>query len=65
MDTARHRIAPESIDVRDYLNLVKWFIALAQSPARFKFQDPNPGLANRLTALLKQHRRRLVATARC
>ncbi len=65
MDTTRRKIAPESIDVRDYLNLVKWFIALAQSPARFKFTDPNPGLAKRLTGLLKQHRRRLVTTAMC
>jgi putative aminopeptidase FrvX len=32
MDESRGRIGPEYIDVRDFANLVKWFVALA--PAR-------------------------------
>lgn len=63
MDTDRRKIAPESIDGRDYVNLVKWFVALAESPARLKFDGRHPGLGKRLDALLKQHRRRLARTA--
>jgi len=63
MDGQRGRIAPESVDVRDFLNLVKWFIALAASPAKMKFDGRHPGLDQRLDALLKRHRRRLLKTA--
>lgn len=64
MDSEKERIAPESIDTRDYLNLVKWFVALAQSPAKTKFDGTHPGLDARLAALLKQHRQRLLDTAK-
>lgn len=63
MDTIRKRIAPESIDVRDFLNLVKWFVALAESPAELKFDGKHPGLDKRLDALLKRWRGRLTRTA--
>lgn len=64
MDTARGRIAAESIDVRDFENLVKWFVALAESPATIKFDGTHPGLDERLKSLLKKYRGRLLETAR-
>lgn len=64
MDTARGRIAAESIDVRDFENLVKWFVALAQSPATVKFDGTHPGLDERLKSLLKKYRGHLIQTAR-
>lgn len=64
MDSQRRKIAPESIDVRDYLNLVKWFVALSQAPREVKFDGHHPGLDDRLAALLKQHRGRLLETAK-
>lgn len=63
MDTERKKIGPEYIDVRDFENLVKWFVALAASPAKLKFDGSHPGLSKRLEALLKQHRPRLLRTA--
>lgn len=63
MDTQRRRIGPEFIAVGDFLNLVKWFVALAESPARMKYDGRHPGLSKRLEALLRQHRGRLVRTA--
>jgi len=63
MDTDRRKIAPEVIDTRDFLNLVKWFVALAESPIHIKYDDRHPGLGKRLAALLKQHRPRLLKTA--
>lgn len=63
MDTQRRKIAPEIVDARDFVNLVRWFIALAASPARLAFDGSHPGLDKRLDALLKQHRPRLLATA--
>lgn len=62
MDRTRRKIAPESVDVRDYLNLVKWFIALAKSPAKLRYDDRNPELGKKLDALLRQHRQRLLET---
>lgn len=64
MDAERRKIAPEIIDTRDFLNLVKWFVALAESPIHIKYDDNHPGLGKRLDALLKQHRPRLLRTAR-
>lgn len=64
MDVTKKRIGPEFIDVRDYLNLVKWFIALAESPAKMRFEGKHPGLSKRLDALLRQNRPRLLSTAR-
>jgi hypothetical protein len=43
--------------------LVKWFVSLAESPMRIRFEERHPGLGKRLDALLKQHRRRLLRTA--
>ena len=63
MDTEREKIGPEIIDTRDFLNLVKWFVSLAESPMRIRFEEGHPGLGKRLDALLKQHRRRLMRTA--
>lgn len=64
MDTEKKKIGPEFIDVRDFDNLVKWFVALADSPAKMKFDGSHPGLSRRLDALLKLHRPRLLKTAR-
>ncbi len=61
MDLERKKIAPEFVDVRDYDNLVKWFIALAQAPATQLYDGSHPGLAKRLDGLLKKHRPRLLA----
>lgn len=64
MDESRVRIGPEYVDVRDFANLVKWFVALAASPARLRFDGRHPGLDRRLEALLIQHRGRLLKTAK-
>jgi len=64
MDMDRHRIAPEYVDVRDFDNLVKWFIALAAAPATQPYDGRHPGLDKRLAGLLKQHRPRLMKTSR-
>jgi len=63
MDTAKGKIAPEKIDTRDYLNLIDWFVALAQSPGRVEFGNGDPAMNKRLDGLLKKHRRRLETTA--
>ena len=63
MDMDRKKIAPESIDTRDYLNLVKWFVALSQAPGSVAFDGAHPGLDDRLAALLKKYRGRLLDTA--
>ncbi|MBK8267574.1 MAG: hypothetical protein IPK83_04425 [Planctomycetes bacterium] len=63
MDMDKKKIAPESIDTRDFLNLVKWFVALSKAPATLKFDGTHPGLDDRLSALLKKYRTRLVETA--
>ena len=64
MDTDKKKIGPEFIDLRDFENLVKWFVALAGSPAKMKFDGSHPGLGKRLAALLKQHRGHLLKTAK-
>jgi len=63
MDEKRRRIGPEFIDLRDFENLVKWFVALAESPARRRLDGSHQGLEQRLNAMLRQHRRRLLQTA--
>ncbi len=62
MNTARERIAAEIIDTRDFVNLVKWFVALVQAPTRLKYDGRHPGLDQRLEALRKQHRQPLLDT---
>jgi len=64
MDADRGRIGPEYVDVRDFDNLVKWFIALAARPATEPFSGVQPGLDKRLDGLLKEHRPTLLATAK-
>ncbi len=64
MDESRGRIGPEYVDVRDFANLVKWFVALAASPSKMRFDSRHPGLDRRLEALLNQHRGRLLRTAK-
>lgn len=64
MDEKRGRVGPEFIDVRDFQNLVKWFVALAEAPARLPYDRSHPGLDQRLDALLRQHRPKLLKTAR-
>jgi len=64
MDAARGRIAAEIIDTRDFANLVKWFVALAQAPATLKYDGRHPGLEQRLEALRQQHRQLLLATVK-
>jgi putative aminopeptidase FrvX len=61
MDRERRRIAPEFIDLRDFENLVKWFVALATT--RIPYTDTHPGLDLRLKLLLKRHRPRLLNSA--
>lgn len=63
MDESRGRIGPEYVDLRDFAHLVKWFVALAASPVKVRYDGKHPGLDRRLDALLKQHRRRLLNTA--
>jgi putative aminopeptidase FrvX len=63
MDVASRKIAPESIDVRDFLNLVRWFVALAESPIKLEYDGSHPGLSKRLEAILKKHRPRLLKSA--
>jgi putative aminopeptidase FrvX len=62
MDVEARKIAPEAIDVRDFQNLVRWFVALAESPLRLKYDGGHPTLTKRLDALLKRHRPRLLKT---
>ncbi len=64
MDTGSGRIAPEAIDVRDFQNLTKWFVALARSPATLKYDGSHPGLDATLGGLLTQWRTRLMKTAK-
>ena len=63
MDETRGRIAPETIDVRDFENLVRWFVALAESPSFTAYDGRHPGLNDRLDALLRRHRSRLLESA--
>jgi len=63
MDTEARRIAPESIDVRDFLNLVRWFVALAESPLKLEIDNSQRGLSKRLNSLLRRHRCRLLKTS--
>lgn len=63
MDEAKKKIGPESIDTRDFLNLTKWFVALAESPLKLKYDGSHPGLDKRLNALLKMNRPILTRTA--
>jgi endoglucanase len=64
MDTDRKKVGPEFIDIRDFDNLVKWFVALAAAPAEIPYEGVHPGLDARLTTLLKEHRPRLLKSAR-
>lgn len=61
MDVEKKRIAPESVDVRDFLNLVKWFVALAESPAKMKPTTRSPAMHKKLEGLRKKYIRRLEA----
>ncbi len=63
MDVRRKTIAPEAVDTRDYINLVKWFIALAESPMKTPFGGGDPTLDKKLADLLRKHRRRLASPA--
>ena len=63
MDEKTGRVGPEFIDVRDFQNLVKWFVALAEAPAKQPYDERHPGLDARLDALLMQHRPGLLRTA--
>jgi endoglucanase len=63
MDERRGRIGAEFVDLRDFLGLVKWFVALAESPGEVKYDGRHPGLSRRLEALLRRHRGALLRTA--
>ncbi|MBN2562008.1 MAG: hypothetical protein JXQ75_13870 [Phycisphaerae bacterium] len=63
MDPDNRKIAPESVDTRDFVNLVKWFVALAESPTKIEFDGRHPGLDKKLDTLRRRHRRRLLKTA--
>jgi endoglucanase len=60
MDKRRGKIAPEINDVSDYLNLVKWFVALAESPANFRFGGRDAVVGKKLDGLEKRYRARLM-----
>ena len=62
MDVERRKIAPESVDTRDFINLVKLFTAIAAAPARQPFDGRDPVLGKRLDGLRRKHRRRLLKT---
>ncbi|MCH7701500.1 MAG: M20/M25/M40 family metallo-hydrolase [Planctomycetes bacterium] len=64
MDTKRRRIAPEFIDLTDYENLVRWFVALATSSSTYDGKDAAlikrlRNLERRYAKLLKESERRL------
>jgi len=61
MDRDKKWIAPEFIDLRDFDNLVKWFVALATT--KLPYTGTHPGLDQRLKLLLKRHRPRLLKSA--
>ncbi|HPF39340.1 MAG TPA: hypothetical protein P5081_01250 [Phycisphaerae bacterium] len=63
MDDAKMKIAPESIDTRDFLNLARWFVAIAESPLTMKYDGAHPGLDARLKTLLKTNRPLLLKSA--
>jgi putative aminopeptidase FrvX len=63
MDVDRKRIAPEAVDVSDFLNLVRWFTALAESPIKMEFDGGCSGMGKRLEGLRKKYAGRLVKTS--
>ncbi len=58
MDIARKRIGPEYIDLRDWDNVVKWFVALASSKKPYTGWDE--GFARQLIDLEKTYHRLLM-----
>jgi endoglucanase len=60
MDLRRKRLAPEYIDLRDFGNLVKWFVELARSQRRYA--DSEADLRQRLAKLDAKYRRLLRQT---
>ncbi len=63
MDTHRKTITPEVVDTQDCINLVKWFIALAERPMKTPFGGGDAALDKKLEDLLRNHRRRLASRA--
>ena len=60
MDVKRRRIAPEYVSTRDFENLVKWFVALAESGK--SYADHDADFRARLKALEKEYAGLLEAT---
>ena len=58
-DEARKRIASEYVSLNDWINLVRWFVAIATHPKGYRGQDPQ--LRRRLSGLLRRYRSRLLA----
>jgi endoglucanase len=58
-DEARKRITSEYVGLEDWLNLVRWFVALATCPRGYRGRDPH--LRRRLDHLLRRYRSRLSA----
>ena len=52
VNTRRKRLAPEYVDLNDFDNVVKWFVALARAP------HPYTGRDERLGATLKELERK-------
>jgi endoglucanase len=63
IDERRGRIAPESIDLRDYEWMIDWFVGLAEAPTRLAFDGRHPGMEQRLGALWRRHEAKLFETA--
>jgi len=62
VDKKREKIAPEYVDLDDYDNCVKWFVALARSKRRYSGSDD--ALRKRLIELERSHRRLLLPSRR-
>jgi hypothetical protein len=58
---ARNRLAPEYLDMTDWEDLIRWFVALATTDLRYDGKPP--GLCERLRKLEKTHRHGLRHTA--
>jgi putative aminopeptidase FrvX len=62
MNARRGRLGAEYVDLRDWRQMVQWFVALATTDVRYDRR--HPGLRQRLEQLEQRHRRQLGATAR-
>ncbi|MBN1489854.1 MAG: M20/M25/M40 family metallo-hydrolase [Phycisphaerae bacterium] len=62
MAASRRRLTPETVDLRDWTNMVRWFVAMATTETRY--DGTQPGLRRRLRNLGRRYHAALKATAR-